>query len=112
MSVFRLFTTKCPNCHKGNMFKSKNVFNLKMNANCSECGYDFEREPGFYTGAMYMSYGLSLAEVALVYLICRLAGADAFDYSILAAVCIVLLLLLTFNFRVSRAAWLSIFSFK
>lgn len=109
MRVVSLLSSKCPNCHKGNMFKSKNIFVLKMNTSCSNCKHDFEREPGFYTGAMYMSYALSLTEVAMVYLVCRMAGLAAFDYIILAAISVVLLTLITFNFRISRAAWLSLF---
>lgn len=112
MNVISLLTAKCPNCHKGRMFKSRNVFRLKMNNNCTECGYDFEREPGFYTGAMYVSYGLSLVEVLVVYILCRMAGATAFDQAILLAMVVALLLLITFNFRISRAAWLALFSFK
>jgi hypothetical protein len=28
---------------------------------CSVCGLKFNPEPGFYTGAMYVSYGLSVS---------------------------------------------------
>ena len=31
-----------------------------MHDECPECGVSFEREPGFYYGAMYFSYGIGL----------------------------------------------------
>lgn len=113
MNLINILKTKCPNCHKDCLFKSKRIFALKigkMNSSCSQCGHDFEREPGFYTGAMYVSYGLSLIEIAIVYIVCRIAGMETYDYSILIIMVLVLLVLLTFNFKVSRAVWLYIFS--
>jgi hypothetical protein len=83
-----------------------------MHDSCTSCGCDFEKEPGFYTGAMYVSYGLSLVEVFMVYILSRMAGAGAFDQTILVTMVVVLLILITFNFRISRAAWLSLFSLK
>jgi Protein of unknown function (DUF983) len=31
-----------------------------MNDRCPECGLTFNREPGYFLGAMYISYGLAL----------------------------------------------------
>ena len=31
-----------------------------MNDRCPDCGYRFGREEGYFAGAMYISYGLSL----------------------------------------------------
>jgi hypothetical protein len=32
-----------------------------MNDRCPVCGLNFNREPGYFLGAMYLSYGLALA---------------------------------------------------
>jgi hypothetical protein len=32
---------------------------------CPECGLKYEREQGYFLGAMYISYGLALAIIAL-----------------------------------------------
>lgn len=32
-----------------------------MNDRCPVCGLNFNREPGYFLGAMYISYGLALA---------------------------------------------------
>ena len=52
---------KCPKCHQGDLFKTpltsmEGVYN--MYPKCPKCGQDFEMEPGFYWGAMYVGYGL------------------------------------------------------
>ena len=60
-----ILTFKCPQCQKGEFFESKNPYNLKKIGNvrecCSECGLKYEREVGFFYGAMYVSYALGVA---------------------------------------------------
>jgi hypothetical protein len=34
---------------------------LKMHNNCSHCGFQYQIEPSFFYGAMYVSYGLNVA---------------------------------------------------
>ena len=36
-----------------------------MNDRCLTCGLHFNREPGYFLGAMYISYGLALAVIVL-----------------------------------------------
>jgi uncharacterized protein (DUF983 family) len=41
-----------------------------MNEDCPVCGQDFDRgEPGYFTGAMYVSYALVIPVIALLTLI-------------------------------------------
>jgi hypothetical protein len=52
---------------------------------CAVCGLQFEREPGYFLGAMYVSYALSIPPVLLlVLLIWKLSGWP-FDWSLAAA---------------------------
>lgn len=37
-----------------------------MDACCKVCGLKFEREEGYFLGAMYISYGLALVTIALL----------------------------------------------
>lgn len=50
----------CPRCREGELFVKKNHYQLStllaMNTKCEKCGQDFEIEPGFYLGAMWVSY--------------------------------------------------------
>lgn len=43
---------RCPRCLEGRIYKQ----GLDMNASCPTCGLTFEREPGYFIGAMYISY--------------------------------------------------------
>ena len=58
-----MITNKCSRCHQGDVFVSKNPYNLsKMfdtHKTCSDCGLKYEKEPSFFYGAMYVSYAIS-----------------------------------------------------
>jgi hypothetical protein len=68
------------------------------------------REPGYFWGSMYVSYGLGTAEAFITYFICRLFGTGMFDMINLWAIILVIILLSPFNFRFSRVVWLYLFS--
>jgi hypothetical protein len=42
-----------------------------MNATCSSCEASFEPEPGFYFGAMYVSYGFTIVLFISIWAILR-----------------------------------------
>jgi len=77
-----------------------------MNAACPVCGHRFERETGFFQGAMYVSYALGIAEafvlalVAMFVLAPRLGLFGAIAVAVVAHVACVPLL-----FRYSRVIW-------
>lgn len=48
---------RCPACHRGRV--NRGLFSL--NPRCTECGYDFYPENGFYLGAMVVSYLMTAA---------------------------------------------------
>ena len=58
---------RCPRCRMGNIFRYS-VFRgfPKMHERCSVCDLKFEREPGYFLGAMYVSYALALVIIALL----------------------------------------------
>jgi len=53
-----IWNYKCPRCRKGDLFVSP--FNAKdplnMHKKCDYCDQDFHPEPGYYYGAMFISY--------------------------------------------------------
>lgn len=62
---------KCPRCRKGDLFvKPFNISKpLDMNYACPHCGQLFEPEPGYYFGAMFLSYivySLIMLPIALI----------------------------------------------
>lgn len=54
----------CPRCRTGTIFQSSVYWGFpKMHDRCPECGLLFNREPGYFLGAMYISYGLGIAVI-------------------------------------------------
>ena len=60
-----ILTGTCPRCHDESMYKYKNPYNVsklyEMNDYCGSCGLKYKIEPSFFYGAMYVSYGLTVA---------------------------------------------------
>src|SRR5690606_14294140 len=81
---------KCPRCRKANLFTQKNHYNLPklfdMPDRCPNCGQDFFIEPGFYLGAMWVSYPFVLLTdvllLAIFFLVFNMSIAEAFFYSL------------------------------
>lgn len=60
----------CPRCRQGRIFSRSLFAGLpKMNDLCPACGLKFEREPGYFLGAMYISYAMGVAVMALLIVI-------------------------------------------
>ena len=112
MSQFTdIITEKCPICREGHVFAKKGnplLFRMpKMNTECSVCGHKFEKEPGFFYGAMYVSYGVTIIEMAPIFLLSRLFVDDYVTTIMIIAASA--FLLSTFNFRLSRMIWMYMF---
>jgi uncharacterized protein (DUF983 family) len=64
---------KCPRCHEGEVFESKNPYDLarifKVHKTCRHCDLKFEKEPSFFYGAMYVSYALTSGWFIVWYLL-------------------------------------------
>ena len=59
-------TCSCPRCRKGKLFPVSQFSYRKLtevNKSCQVCGANLIPEPGFYDGAMYISYAFSVALV-------------------------------------------------
>ncbi|MCC6420117.1 MAG: DUF983 domain-containing protein [Gemmataceae bacterium] len=53
---------RCPRCRQGRVFGSL----VRTNPACPLCGLSFEREEGYFLGAMYISYGMSIVCLGLL----------------------------------------------
>jgi len=113
-------TNRCPSCHKGHLFEQSNPYAsgfMKMNTQCKECGCDFKREPGFYFGAAYVSYGLTVAlwisciVVLYTFDAIGLITYAMFDKPVLTLVVgfTALIALLPVLYRLSRSIWIHMF---
>ena len=60
---------RCPRCLSGRVWQGM----FSMNEPCPVCGLRFERETGYWTGAMVASYALGIPVLALLVLAVWLA---------------------------------------
>jgi len=67
-SAFRsIFGQLCPRCRSAKIFRSSIYWGFpKMHDRCPSCGLLFNREPGYFLGAMYVSYGLGLPFIFVI----------------------------------------------
>ncbi|MGK7397828.1 MAG: DUF983 domain-containing protein [Candidatus Cyclobacteriaceae bacterium M3_2C_046] len=103
---------KCPRCREGDMFQYP-VSNIarfdKMNKECPHCGLRFEIEPGFFFGAMYISYAISVAVLLTSAFILYYFFGDPDLWIYVITVPTVVVILLPFIFRFSRVLFLHVF---
>lgn len=96
---------KCPRCRRGDMFSTPMYgFKLqKMNDNCPHCGVRFEREPGYFYVAMFISYGMNVIEIIFAGVLTYLFTHNLEDPVLYMAVIFpVVILLSPINYRYSR----------
>lgn len=80
-----------------------------MREYCNTCGLKFNREPGFFYGAMYVGYAFSVAYLTSFY-VAMLVLLGEFELSTYFIIGIGSLFLLTpVIFRFSRSVWLALF---
>lgn len=100
---------KCPKCQNGDLYhKPFNISKpLDMHDQCTSCKQNFMPEPGFYYGAMFLSYILSS------FLFLAIAGVCIifFDWSVNGTFAFILFvgaLSYLFVLRFSRSLWINI----
>src|SRR5262245_25177324 len=65
-----IFHQLCPHCRIGKIFRRSIYAGLpSMHERCPVCGLKFEREPGYFLGAMYISYAIGVVVVAVLCLL-------------------------------------------
>ena len=93
---------RCPRCREGRVFRSF----LGMNETCPVCGYHFEREPGFFVGAMYVSYAMAVIVCAVGVAVARVVAPSLSWVGLVVGATLLLAALSPWLFRYSRVIWL------
>ncbi len=110
--LYSIFLNKCPRCQQGNFFAINNPYNLKrfdlMNQECPCCGERFVKEPGYYTGAMYVSYGYYTALIVTSFIAFQVIVELDLSYFLIALVSLIVLLTPPV-FRLARLTWINFF---
>lgn len=110
--LYSILLQKCPHCHEADLFEST-PYNLKkfdkMPEKCPVCKIRFEKEPGFFYGAMYLSYAMQVALFISVLVAFQVLAPDVdILYYILTTIGLVVALL-PLTYRISRAIWINFF---
>lgn len=112
-----VLTNKCPRCRRGHLFTVPNPYKLKttmrMPERCEVCGQKFELETGFYFGTGFVSYGLSVAILMMIFVLWGLTlGLSVYDNSIIECLVTGIILLVGLQpvlQRMARSIWIYFF---
>ncbi len=100
---------RCPRCRQSPLFTEPFEISkpLEMPYACTTCGQRYEPEPGYYFGAMFISYGLSsmlLLPIALILNIYTELSVNG----IMAIIIFIGAILFMRILRLSRSLWIHI----
>ncbi|GAB3638599.1 hypothetical protein GCM10027422_41890 [Hymenobacter arcticus] len=111
-STLALLALRCPRCHRGKLFSNPATSLTKftdMPAACPVCEQTFEPEPGFYFGAMYISFGFAVGTFAVVGILLYYLFNDPDTWVYVVVVTFITLVSTPLVFRYSRALMLYLF---
>lgn len=108
--VKNVFAEKCPFCGKGEAFKKTGFLKVpEMQEECSVCHRDFTGEPGYYFGAMYVSYAIAVFCGLVTFALLKFVFNIENIYALIGTISGVVLLISYKNFKWSRIIWLKLF---
>ncbi|MBM3177831.1 MAG: DUF983 domain-containing protein [Bacteroidetes bacterium] len=99
---------RCPDCRKGKVFTAGAYHPTKfhqMEKSCGVCGRSFLPEPGFYFGAMYVSYAFTVAIMVGSWLFLKWFVQPEENVYILVFI-LTVMAVIPLSFRYSRLIWL------
>ena len=96
----------CPRCRSGNIFRYS-IFRgfPDMNECCPACALKFEREQGYFLGAMYISYGLALVTITMFATLLWLLTRWSLEKNVVGGLVLFVPLTPTIS-RFSRIVWM------
>ncbi len=97
------FKLICPECGIGKLFEK----GFRMYSHCPNCGLKYEREQGYFIGAMYINYGATVLLIFPGYFIVSLLTSVPNILNI-SFWCLISGIFPTFFYRYSKSLWLNI----
>jgi uncharacterized protein (DUF983 family) len=111
-TLYSILTGSCPKCHQESMYEDQNPYHIanvyKMHENCSHCGLHYQIEPSFFYGAMYVSYGLTVAIGIAAFIISKVIIGLSLLQSFIAIIAS-LFALMPVTARLARNIYINIF---
>lgn len=112
--IYSILNNKCPRCQEGDFFVSGKAYDFKkfsvMNSSCEKCDLSFEQEPGYYYGAMYVSYAINVALMVTVWVAYLVLFENSLSIWWMVLVSMILgIILAPVTFRLARLTWINFF---
>ena len=116
-----MLTHSCPVCRKTSIYKNPAVYTFvqmgAMHAECPECKVNLVPETGFYFGAAYVSWALTVAlwvSVLVTLKVFAAMGLMEFGFlthpvTFLSSGIVATLIVFPYLFRLSRSIWAHMF---
>ncbi len=108
----RCLQMKCPKCGVSKVFEDKGdkfIAFPEMHKKCPNCEYRFDREPGYFLGAMFVSYGLAVGEGLVTFGLLKLFFSQLEYFTIACIITVVILLFSITNYKLARVIWINLF---
>lgn len=100
--IWTVLRMRCVRCRRGRVWKRV----MAMNARCPVCDYLFEREEGYFFGAMYASYFLAMATVIPVMFILLFTGQPM--WLLVTVTTVQTFVQVPISFMYSRVIWMAV----
>jgi uncharacterized protein (DUF983 family) len=100
--LWAMLRQRCPRCRTGRMFRGR----FAMNDPCPVCGLVFQREEGYFLGAMYTSYVISCGLLTVFYLVAAALLPGWNSILIALAAMVPFVPFIPAVFRYSRVTWI------
>lgn len=97
-----LLHQRCPACREGKIFRGL----VTMNDPCPVCGLLFQREEGYFLGAMYISYFLSSGFYLVSHAVWSVIRDDWFSYTTMLLATATFLPFVPVIYRLARVLWI------
>lgn len=112
-TLYSVFKYKCPRCNQGEFFESRNPYNFKEAGNikktCSHCELKYSPEPGFYYGAMFVSYGLGVGMFISIWVVLMVIYPAYSSILLISLIFVSLIGLGPYLYALSKIIWANIF---
>lgn len=112
MSILSVLKGECPKCKSEKVFNKKGnllLFKIpKMSSKCSNCSFLFDKESGFFFGAMFVSYALIVAQAVALFVILHVFLDLTYVITFISII-VLITLIGTINYRLSRIIWIYLF---
>jgi uncharacterized protein (DUF983 family) len=110
--MYSIRTFTCPRCQEGQFFVS-NPYDIKnagnILPNCPSCGLKYEKEPGFFYGAMYVSYALGVALFVILWTSFNLFFPNVTIGWQIGTIITTTIMLSPFLYALSKIVWANLF---